>query len=54
MPLPINSRPYSYDEKSVDPIRDIQDDESPVVIQHKKHLVEHESAEEDDVCNIHD
>jgi len=33
---------------------DIQDDESPVVIHHEQHMVEHESAKEDDVCSMHD
>lgn len=33
---------------------DIQGDESLVKIQHEQHMVEHESAEEDDNHNIHD
>lgn len=43
-----------YREQSVDPMGDIQDDESLMKIQHEQHMVEHESNEEDDVHNFHD
>jgi len=40
----VDSRTNSYDEKSVDPMGDIRDDGSPVMIQREQHMVEHESA----------
>lgn len=49
----VHSKPNSYDEKLVGLKRYIHDDESPVVIQHEKHMVDHESVEEDDVHGIH-
>lgn len=40
-----------YSEQLVDPMGDIQGDESPLMIQHEKHIVEHE---EDDMHCMHD
>lgn len=35
------------------PMRDIEDGESPMVIQHEQHMVDHESAKKDDVHSMH-
>lgn len=53
----VDSRPdlYSgvYGEQLVDPMGDTQDGVSLVMSQHERHMVEHESAEKDDVHSMH-
>lgn len=54
----VDSGPYKYSsvygEQSVSPMGDIQDDESPVMIQQEQHMVEHESVEDNDMHSMHD
>lgn len=54
----VDSRPdlYSdvYGEQSVDPMGDIQDSVSPMMSHLEQHMMEHDSAEEDNAHNMHD